>query len=181
MDGHDEARFQGLVKAQIETAEALQKMKEEAQMERQRRIAEETINNYITIGSAMYDKGAAYTALIMSVGYVGLFTIWNNTKSILPGKINILVACLITVSVMVFVFNEILMMRLRILESRELTKLIEKGPENVNESLKRYNINAGKRKILLESSYPIIFWATTIGGVGAGIILLAWNLMAMLR
>ncbi len=80
------------------------------------------IETMIKVMSALYDKAAAYTNIIMAAGYAGFFAVWSNMKAYMsPTEMRVSALCML-VSLLVFVLWEVTKM---ILTSRNLHRLLE--------------------------------------------------------
>lgn len=80
------------------------------------------IETMIKVMSALYDKSAAYTNIIMAAGYAGFFAVWSNMKEYMsPTEMRVSALCML-VSLLVFVLWEVTKM---ILTSRNLHRLLE--------------------------------------------------------
>lgn len=91
----------------------------EQQEKKETDLAKRVLDERIAILSAAFDKSVAYNNLILIGGYAGAFTIWSNTKSLLPAKAALLVAIFLSISLCTFVIFEIYKM---IVSSRIILK-----------------------------------------------------------
>lgn len=80
------------------------------------------IETLIKVLSALYDKAAAYTNLIMVAGYAGFFAVWANMKGFMTPTEMRLSALSMIFSLLIFVLWEVTKM---ILTSRNLHRLLE--------------------------------------------------------
>lgn len=69
--------------------------------------AERAKERIIEIQSRIYERGMAYTNLIMIAGCASAFAIWNITRPQLPPATTIVVATFLGLSLIVFVFFEV--------------------------------------------------------------------------
>ena len=83
-----------------------QALAEKARHETHEKRIEETTK----LLSALYDRAAAYTNLIIVAGYAGFFAVWGSVKSDLSKSEMLASAFCLSFSLMVFVFWEILVM-----------------------------------------------------------------------
>ena len=83
---------------------------EEAAKREQQRLAEAAIETQIKVLSATYDKSAAYTNLIILAAYAGFFGLWQLTKDYLSKPMALWSALLMLISVVMFVFVEVVKM-----------------------------------------------------------------------
>lgn len=86
---------------------AISKMAEDQQRRRAEEIASKVRAFQIEILSTTFDKGMAYTNVIVLGGYAGAAGIWSFTKDDLPEKATAIVATLLTISLTAFVIFEI--------------------------------------------------------------------------
>ncbi len=73
-------------------------------------MAKEIVDTQIKILGALYDKSISYTNLIIVAGYASFFAIWSFTKEYLSPRQVLWAALLMSVSIVTFVFFEIIKM-----------------------------------------------------------------------
>jgi hypothetical protein len=97
--------------------------------------------------SITFDKGMAYTNLIILGGYAGAFTIWNFTKDSLHERAEIWVAMLLCISLLTFISFEVFKMIYGVTDALQARNLIVKQLP-ANEFLKEFEDlrNSGNRK-----------------------------------
>ena len=72
--------------------------------------AEKVRDLLVHIHTRVFERAAAYTNLVMFGGYAAAFAVWNFTRSHLTYRSEIVIALLLTVSLMAFVFFEVFKM-----------------------------------------------------------------------
>lgn len=96
-----------------------------------KRQAAEAIETQVKVLSALFDKSAAYTNLMILAGYAGYFGLWQLTKEFLTKQYALWSALLILCSLVTFVFFEVVKMliihhnisaKARILKSPEVQR-----------------------------------------------------------
>lgn len=83
---------------------------QEANEREQKRLAEAAIETQIKVMSAVFDKSAAYTNLMILAAYAGFFGLWQLTKDYLTKQFALWSALLMLASVVMFVLFEVIKM-----------------------------------------------------------------------
>lgn len=73
-------------------------------------VAKEIVDTQIKILGALYDKAISYTNLIIVAGYASFFAMWSFTKEYLSPRQALWAALLMSISIVTFVFFEIIKM-----------------------------------------------------------------------
>lgn len=76
---------------------------EELQRRDLERRAQATVEAYLKMIAAMYDKGTAYTNLIIRGGYAAFFSLWTTSRSLIPVNQARSAAILMIISASLFV------------------------------------------------------------------------------
>ena len=99
-------------------AEALAKQQERAQKE----LYDKRVETLIKIQSALFEKGQAYTRIIIGLGYAGFFAVWAGTRNyMLPIEV-VSSALLMTLSLFFYIVYEVYQM---IFHTAHLKALVE--------------------------------------------------------
>jgi hypothetical protein len=143
--------------------------------------ADKVKSTLIEVQSKLFDRGAAYTNLIMIGGYASAFGLWSATRPQLPARANVAIALGLGLSLFSFVCFEIYKMTttaVRFLKNRKLIMSVL-PPDKYLANLQKM---ASEEQKLSMSFIPI--WLTTfiislVTGLGA-IGLLFYNQLAVL-
>ena len=115
-------------------------------------------------------------------GYAGAFTIWGNAKAQLPAKANVLIALLLGVSLVVFVFYQVYKMAAHVSHFRRVRVLLRDGLP-LQEFFDKYNkLDQEAKKLTLQSGVMVstlCFWFCVIPAMIA-LGLLFYNFVASL-
>lgn len=136
------------------------------------------IDIQVRIIASAYEKANAYTNLMIIAGYAGFFALWQMTNTYLGKKQTFFSALLMLLSIMIFVLFEIYKAHfssglLRRYQQTVQDKENRSSPEILVEKMNQFEAverNAALRFVRL---WQFTFWATTITGVAAGLILAA--------
>jgi hypothetical protein len=119
----------------------------------------------------VYEKASSYTNLVMIGGYAAMFAIWQLMKSHLSNGQELLVAILVTSSMILFVGFEVFKMISHALFFRKLNKIISSSIPD-HERIQGWQI-AWKNYSATESRIWVYFLIpTVITGFAAGFLLL---------
>lgn len=119
----------------------------------------------------IYEKASSYTNLVMIGGYAAMFTIWQLMKSRLANGEELLVAILITSSVIIFAGFEVFKMISHAIFFRQLDRVLSSSVSD-HERAQGWQ-TAWKAYAAKESRIWIYFVIpTVVTGFGAGFILL---------
>ncbi len=136
-----------------------------------------------------FERSRQYTTLVVTLGYAGIFGIWNFCTTVVPPSVNAVVGVLVGISLSMFVIFEILKMftmqkialrQLNVINLRpdvhDLNGLIRFSEEHRRrqEAVALENFDASKR---MQAIWPYFFYPTVILGFG-GMFLLLYNLLA---
>ncbi|PTR10194.1 hypothetical protein C8R32_102284 [Nitrosospira sp. Nsp5] len=133
---------------------------------------EKRISTIITMMASLYDKSAAYTNIIMAVGYAGFFTVWSNMKVYMSAfDMRISSLCMLT-SVVVFVMWEVTKMIYSARELHLLQDVLNAPAENFSSLLiaKQHQINVSH--VCLMKAWPIMLFFTIFPALTATSILI---------
>lgn len=127
----------------------------------------------------VYDKASSYTNLVMIGGYAAMFAIWQLMKSHLTLGQELLVATLVTSSVMLFAGFEVLKMISHAIFFRRLERVLS---SSVPESERVQTWQAAWKAYSVKESRIWIYFLipTVLTGFGAGFILL-WSFLRRLQ
>jgi hypothetical protein len=126
--------------------EALEKAAQREEQTRLDNAAKEHREYLINLLTTQFDKGAAYTNLIILASYAGSFAIWSGTKDQLPKQASISVALLLGVSLIAFISFEIYKMTDGVIRGLKLRRLLETPAASSADFLNRANALAQEQK-----------------------------------
>jgi len=145
------------------------------------RAAKITTDLIVNMTSALFDKAAAYTSLIVVAGYAGMFSIWAFVSEFLSRAATIAVALLLALSLVVFVCYEIYKMILGATQMMGLSKLVNPPRSNV-ELLADFQTYEMERKRKSSTPRQIAIWVVSLSicvlSALAAVALLFYNLLA---
>jgi hypothetical protein len=120
-----------------------------------------------------FDMGAAYTKVVMGLGYGGFFTAWSFTRDHLGKRESIVVALLITVSLIAFVMYEVWSLYLiTVQQLKDLDRLIAaRTIEQLQAEEQALEKSAIKRKKLIIFVWrPTYVFCVVTGLLGAAVL-----------
>jgi hypothetical protein len=129
----------------------------------------DAIENTIKVSSAVYDKAAAYTNLIVVAGYASFFGLWSLTKPYLSPRWALIAALLMGLSMAVFVFFEIAKMIVATNVSVRASKALLDFEENstareVGKRLKEFTASNNHCTLWLARWWPWTLYPTVVLG-----------------
>jgi hypothetical protein len=140
---------------------------------------EQMIETLIKIGSAQYDKAAAYANLIMAAAYAAFFAVWSNMKGLMsPSEMRLSALCMV-VSLLVFVVWELTKMVLTSARMRGLAQLVQSPGFDFPAKLKQQQLADARFNLGVARAWPIALVASVVPGVCAGGILV-WSFLSNL-
>lgn len=145
-----------------------QALAEKARHETHEKRIEETTK----LLSALYDRAAAYTNLIIVAGYAGFFAVWGSVKSDLSKSEMLASAFCLSFSLMVFVFWEILVMLYTSRTLGNLNKTLQAPPQDFEKQLEKHNVLVAKRAVSIRRIWYGILLLTIVPGLIGGAILM---------
>lgn len=146
----------------------VQELAERAQKQQQ----DERVDVIIKIMSALFDKAAAYTNIIIVAGYIAFFTVWGNMKESLSETEMLLSAFSITISLVFFVFLEVGKMIINSQSFRGLMKVINAPPDQFEKKLQEQQKAEQRLHIKVFRAWIVVLVLTVVPGlVGAGVLL----------
>ncbi len=92
------------------TDEQLSQLLAQLSEKERQQVAKEIVDTQVKIVAALYDKSIAYTNLIIIAGYASFFGMWAFTKQYLSPKQVLWSALIMSVSIVTFVFFEVIKM-----------------------------------------------------------------------
>ena len=131
-----------------------------------------SLNQFEESQLALYDKAAAYTKIIISLGYGGFFIAWSGTKQYLSPRALVASALCETVSLIIFVGFEI--WRTNVSNSLQIkfAKARNKPAADFHAAIETYKQDAQLREKPRFAAQPYIFWVCAFTGLAGGVILI---------
>ncbi len=139
---------------------------------RQKEEQEKKIEVMIRILSALYDKAATYTNLVIIAGYAAFFTVWSIMKEQLSEREMLVSAFCITFSLIFFVFWETLKMIITSTYFSGLRQVLQAPAEQFETRLAEQQKSEQKLNISLLRIWIISLFLTVVPGLIAGGVLL---------
>lgn len=136
----------------------------------------ERVEIMIRVMSAVFDKAAMYTNLIIVAGFAGFFTVWGNMKPHLS-NVEILTSTLcISISLTVFIFWEVFGMLVRSKNFKELIEVLNTPEDQFRAALGKQQKNEQLRNIRVFRIWPVILFFTVAPAlVAAGILIFSFG------
>lgn len=131
----------------------------------------------LELSMQMFDRGSAYTNLIMSAGYAAILTAWTTSYSSINVSMAQLIGALSLVSLFGFIAWEITKMIYIAHVNGQLAKTLMLPSEVLPEALDGWNERVSRMQIPLKRLWLASLAVTIPTGLGAGILLifqLAW-------
>jgi hypothetical protein len=129
--------------------EELSRLLQQLSQKEKQQVAKEIVDTQIKIIAALYDKAVAYTNLIIIAGYASFFALWSLTKDYLSQRQALWSAIIISISIITFVFFEVIKMIVTSSSLLARTKAIsdpaaENDPNKILANLREYDLQAQK-------------------------------------
>jgi len=120
----------------------------------------------------MYEKAAAYTKIILSLGYGGFFIAWSGTKQYLSPRALVASALCETVSLFIFIIFEIWQVSVANSLSIRFSREVTKPGADVPAALNTHKAEVQQLYRPMFAAQPIIFWACAFTGLAGGGVLI---------
>jgi hypothetical protein len=137
------------------------------------------MDDYIKSQLQLFDRAEAYSKALILAGYAGLFGVWSFAKDALTPRATEWVACLVGVSLLIYVTWEIVAMIYRVSVHSKFNMLIHKTPADFFQALDDFNREARSRMVRDIRAWRLTLGATVLFGY-AGALLLLYNAAAKL-
>lgn len=147
----------------------INRLSQQQEMEMQRK----QIDILKEIVTHTYDKSAAYTNMIIIAGYIAFFSLWKETKGLLPGKVALSAALLMAISALLFVLYEVFKMISGSIYFRNIGKEMEKikDKKDTKEFIEKVQKDQQKLSTLnFKVWYMVLIPTIGTGLSGAGIL-----------
>jgi hypothetical protein len=132
------------------------------------------IDAKIKVASAMYDKAAAYTNLIILAGYAAFFTVWSTMKARMSNTEMLIAAFCVTFSLVFFVFFEVARMVVSAKSLTGLAKVLKAPRQEFDQKLAEQETAAQRLNISFIKVWIVIMVLTVVPGLVAAAVLL-WS------
>jgi Predicted membrane protein (DUF2127) len=116
------------------------------------RQARENTESYVKIITALYDKGTAYTNLLLIGGYASFFALWTNTRPLITTNQARWAAILMLISASIFVIFEVYKMLQNTAHLVRYQRILQQNIENeanpavINEAFREYDHAYNQRR-----------------------------------
>ncbi|MGH9874593.1 MAG: hypothetical protein ACRD9S_19220 [Pyrinomonadaceae bacterium] len=136
------------------------------------------IDAQIKIVSASYEQQKAYTNLVIVAGYAGLFALWQFNREHIGRRIGLSAALLLLLSMSIFVIAEIYRAHFvgkllrRYYQAIQTARAASPSLEAINAALVNFDQWQRNESAKSASWWIFVFWATTLTGVAAAMLLL---------
>lgn len=132
---------------------------------------EKRIDDFIEILSALYDKSAAYTNLIMAAGYAAFFAVWSNMKLLLTPLQMRVSALAMMLSLIVFVAWELTKMICTSLNLQKQFDVSQVERQQFDQKLNEYKKSERKFNVKFLAMWPFILVAAIVPAIIAASVL----------
>lgn len=136
------------------------------------------IDAQIKIVSTTYEQQKAYTNLIIVAGYAGLFALWQLNRAHIGRRLGLTAALLLLLSISIFVIAEIHRAHFvgkllcRYYQAVQKARDLSPSLEAISSALTEFDQWQRNESAKFASWWIFVFWATTVTGVAAAILLL---------
>jgi hypothetical protein len=114
---------------------------------------EELLKSLTGLVETLYEKGTAYTKLVLGVGYAGFFAVWAGTKDALTPRQRVLSALLIAFSLFFYVFYEVFQMLYQSIAVINFNKAASASADSVGQALQSFG-----RKQMVRDKWFMRIW-----------------------
>lgn len=126
----------------------------------------------IKVLSALYDKAAAYTNIIMAVGYAGFFTVWSHMKVYMAAlDMRVSALCMLT-SVTVFVIWEVAKMILTAGSFHGIQNVLKAPPSEFRSRLAAQEQAERVNYVRIMRWWPLVLFLSIVPALVATCILI---------
>lgn len=141
--------------------------------------------------ASLYEQARSYHNTVISIAYASFFAIWVFSRSYLPPKATVAIALLMGISIILYVFFEILNMlflqfaTVKAMKAARIPRVANTLEELFDDAAEQRtraerNLHAiQKSGLALLGAWPFFFVPSVLTGFGAGLLLL-WNFLAFL-
>ena len=136
----------------------------------------------IDVTSVTFDKGAAYTNLVMAGGYAGAFALWTLAQSNLTATASAWTGLFLLLSLTSFVSFEIYKIVFHTRNTLGLAAHLKTGkpiPEQLAD-VQAYNSAVTEKNVLVFMRVWVVVLAFSVGTALIAIMILVWNFVAVL-
>lgn len=139
----------------------------------------ETISKLQDSALKAIDRAAAYTVVVVALGYGACFTVWSFTRTQLPDRTNLYIAALLLISLTIFIGFEVFKMLTQSRYHVRLANFLVADPAaaTFDEELAALRAYEFRSNSLIVTVWSIIIWPCILTGFAGG-ILLGYNLFA---
>jgi len=154
----------------------MQKVVEELAKKALERDKDERVEIIIRVTSALFDKAAAYTNLIIIAGFAGFFAVWSSMKVYLSPLEMFTSAFCVTVSLSVFIFWEVFGMLVRSRTLKELLKVLNTPAAEFQGALAKQQKTEQLRNIWVFRIWAVaLFFTIAPALVAAGVLIFSFG------
>jgi len=154
----------------------MQKVVEELAKKALEREKDERVEIMIRVMSALFDKAAAYTNLIVVAGFAGFFAVWGSMKAHLSQVEMFTSALCITISLTVFIFWEVFGMLVRSKNLKELLVVLNTPAAEFQAALAKQQKTEQLRNIWIFRIWTVVLFFTVAPAlVAAGLLIFSFG------
>ena len=139
-------------------------------------LSQEDVDCVITAHVTMSDRAVAYTNLVMTVGYAGVFGLWTLTREYLTSRQTLWTAVFLLVSLSAFVLFEVWKAFLTGMHSRRLAIMRSSYASGTHAKLQKLEDDITRDQLLLARWWIWIWGISVVFGI-ASISLLLFSLI----
>jgi hypothetical protein len=149
-------------------------LRDSAEKERLRE-AEELRDQYVRIFSGIYDRAAAYTQVLITVGYAATFGVWAFVREEMSARHHAASGLLLLTSVVVFVLWEVWANLSSVSTMRRLSRALLGDPSTAVQGMRDYERALRERGVQSVRSWAVAVTFCLVTGVMA-LGIMVWSL-----
>lgn len=119
-----------------------------------------------------FDKGIAFLTLVFTAGYAAEFALWDKVQRYITIPERMLIAFLITLSLLIFVGWQIKNQWVYAQQQIDISKIVFAHVEDFEAMIIQYRLTQARNMARFHRQMPVIFGSTVVLAGLAGIVLL---------
>lgn len=140
---------------------------EELEEQRIKDEYEKVLNEKTKLVSSIFDKSSAYINMVVMIGYVGFFTVWNNLKSQMTDFEMANAGFGITISGLVYVIWVVYTMIFMAEVSKGKGEVLRSSPDEFFSEWKKVEKLQDEKRLAINRFWPLALAATILPGLWA--------------